>query len=162
MLAPMKWVMAHRPLPASTVSEALAAHAVYDADRKRPLLDEQIRDITFTFHGPLTAMLYGAGTEEAWENIAFSLNLTMALAEAGFGEQYLPRINEALAGVFAAQGRAARTGKWGFDGSTVQAVRDAFEVHAAQLEQASKNEVLAALATLRSSIAEGNVYREAA
>lgn len=151
-----------RPLPVSTVSEVCAALALYDADPRRPLSDDQVRDLGLNYRMAFRAMLNGGATEERWSICVCSLNIALVLAERGLGEEYIPRINEALAGAFRAKVRAGSIGSWGFDGPAIQAIKDAFDVHDEQLTLATKNETRAALHEVHRRADEGNVYQEAA
>lgn len=158
----MNWLPALRPQPASAVSFISLALAMYDNDPRRPMNDDQLTDLEVAYRMAFHGMLNGQATEENWCVCVCSLNIALVLAERGLGEEFVPRINDALEGAFRAKVRAGRSGKWGFDGVAIQAIKDAFEVHEEQLKLASKREVRDALHEVHRRADEGNVFKEAA
>lgn len=160
--APAKWMPILRNRPVSTVSYVLGVLVAYDADIRRPMTDEQIDALILGYRASLQAMLLGYGTEEHWATCVCSLNIAMILAEWDYGFEYLSDIITALDGVFRAKLRAQRTGKWGFDGPSMQAIKHAFDVHEEQLLHTSKEVNRDAIAEVHRRRHAGNVYMEAA
>lgn len=153
----------YKPRPVSKVGGLFAIRAAHEtAELKRPMSDEQITDLEVAYRLAFHDMLNGRATEENWCVCVCSLNIALVLAERGLGEEFIPRINEALEGAFRAKIRAARTGKWGFDGDAIQAIKDAYEVHEEQIKFTTKQEIRDALHEVHRRADEGNVFREAA
>jgi len=105
------------------------------------------------------------GSEECsrsnWDLLAQTCNVTLLLSEQGIGEEYLSDLNLAIRVLLAVQGRAACSGLWRIDGDEREAIELALRVHDAQLDVASRNDILQACRTLRSRVQEGLVFRAA-
>lgn len=157
-----KWHGAHRPHPVSTVAEVTTALTLYALDPRRPMSDEQIQELSVAFRLAFVQMLSGLASEEHWASCVCSLNIALVLAEWGLGEECIPEINQALEGAFRARVRARRTGKWGFDGPAIQAIKAAFDIHEQQLLYASKDQIRDSLQEVHKRADEGNVFFEAA
>lgn len=139
------------------------AHQVITAERMaRPLDKEQRTEISFAYRMAFDLILKGRGKESDWNTVVCSLNIAMVLAEAGFGREYQGQIIESLDGVFRAKERHAKTGKWGFDGPAITSIKTSYEVHEAQLEIVTGNEIMVARDEIARRVESGNVYRDAA
>lgn len=153
----------YRPRPVSLIGGIGAIAAQHDAAfMRQPMSDGQLTDLSLAFRLAFADMLAGRATEENWSMIACSLNIAVVLAERGYGEDCIPQINEALEGAFRAKLRAGRTGHWGFDGPAIQTIKNALEVHEAQLAAATKQELREVLLEVHRRIDEKNVFSEAA
>lgn len=159
---PAQWIAILRTRPVSAVSEVLAVLALYDADVHRPMIEDQRISLDIAYRMALTEMLTGAGSMDAWEVCVCSLNIAMVLCEWGYGREYLPDVITALQGAYRAKVRADRTGKWGFDGPAIQAIKNALDIHEAQLLYATKEVTSEAMREVRRRKSEGNSYQEAA
>ncbi|MBV8666713.1 MAG: hypothetical protein JO269_09535 [Burkholderiaceae bacterium] len=153
----------YRPRAVSAVGGLFAIQAKHDAASDAlPMTDDQIADLSIAFRLAFQAMLTGAADEQQWSTCVASLNIAMVLAERGIGPEYLPQFTAALDGAFRARIRATRTGKWGFDGDAIQAIKEAFSAHELQIEHATKQEIREALIEVRLRVDAGQVYQEAA
>lgn len=130
--------------------------------RTEPIPGSQQSDINVAYTVSLKNLVEGGGTDYDWANVVVSLNIAMILVEAGLGPEYEDDIVAALDGMFRMQLRAKRFGKWIFDGTALQAVNRALEVHEAQLELATHQQVIDAKQVMHQRISSGNVYKEAA
>lgn len=155
------WTPSRRPQPISAVR--MVGDVLDRISRNRGLpIDRQVRrELETDVWLCLSTMLAGHGNYEAWGVIVKNLNVAMLLTELGYGEEWLPRIKEAMAGAYRAQLREKRTGRWGFDGPAAAAIRDVLQVHQVQLEAASKAHVLEALQVMHERLAAGEVYADA-
>ena len=97
-------------------------------------------------------------SEIAWNNVTCSLNVAMLLCERGFGEEHLPLLIRALEGMFKAKQRGERTGRYRLDGDGLRAVKEALEVHDAQMLHVTPRDMIWADQELKKRMAEGNVY----
>lgn len=125
-------------------------------------LGEQAQTIGIATRMAMKDMEQGRGSEQVWAVVTLTLNYTLALAEMGFGDDRIDAIVPALDGAFRAKLRAAKTGKWGFDGPAIQAINHALDIHDAQLELATGEEVMAARQLVHASMKKGVVYKETA
>lgn len=154
---------AYRPRPVSQVGGLFAIGGQHvAAEDRRPMSNDQITDLEVAYRLAFHDMINGRATEENWCVCVCSLNIALVLAERGLGEEYIPALNTALEDAFRAKIRAGRTGKWGFDGDAIQAIKDAFAVHEEQIKLAMKQEIRDALHEVYRRADEGNVFREAA
>ena len=145
---------AYRPKPVSKTSW-------HEAFTKRQTLDDdQQTDLSVAYRLAFQQMVSGHADEENWCVVVLSLNIALVLAEWGIGEEYIDRINGALEGAFRAKIRAGRTGKWGFDGEAIQAIKDVFEIHEEQLKLASKHEITSSLQEVHRRADAGHVFTE--
>lgn len=154
----------YRPKPVSQIGGmgAIAAH-MEAAEMFDPMSGDQTTDLGVAYRMAFEQMLTGDACEEHWSTVVCSLNIAMVLAERGLGDEYLPRINDALEGAFRAKLRASRTGgTWRFDGEAIQAIKFAFEVHEEQLRLAAKHEVIGALHEVRRRVDIGHVIEAVA
>lgn len=130
---------------------------------QKPLDDEQIADLSIAFRVAFDNMLNGRGDETDLSTCVCSLNIAVVLAEWGTGEEYIPAIVKALGGAFRAVTRAEKTGAFGFDGDAITDIKWAYEIHEAQLECSTREELARAVREVRRRRDGGNVYtREAA
>ncbi|KVN83472.1 hypothetical protein [Burkholderia ubonensis] len=127
-----------------------------------PLDAEDQRDVAIAFGGSIDAISKGKGTAEHMQNLACMCNVSLVLAEHGFGPEYEQDVVAALDALFRMQLRFKRTGVWGFDPIGLAALRRAFDVHTAQVEIAGQGELMAAGNEVKMRIKEGDFYREAA
>lgn len=109
----------------------------------------------------MTTMLAGHGSYETWGVIVKNLNMAMILTEMGYGAEWAPYIRLAMDGAYRSKQRADRTGRWGLDGQAAAAIREALQVHTAQLERASKADLGEAMRQMYDRLATGNVYMDA-
>ncbi|MDR5825814.1 hypothetical protein [Caballeronia sp. LZ043] len=131
-------------------------------ERRTPMDKGQTTDLGIAYHVALDEMLKGRGTEEHWSTVVCALNITLVLAERGYGEELIGTVKQALDGAVRARDRARKCDRWGFDGDAMNDVRRAMELHDEQMRVATKAVVLAALAEVHRRIDAGHVFKEAA
>ena len=153
----------YTPRPVGTAGGLVAiARATMRRDEAVPLREDQTTDLGLAYWLSLEQLTKGDANEEAWSCVVCSLNIGMALCEAGIGDGYEPWLVKALDGAFRAKIRSARTGNFRLDGEAITAITDALHVHDDQMKVATRAEVTQAMNTVRRRIDEGHVYREAA
>ncbi|HEF4773682.1 TPA: hypothetical protein SAP42_005635 [Burkholderia multivorans] len=131
-------------------------------ERRTPMDGDQKTDLGIAYYMALNEMTNGRGTEEHWSTVACALNIALVIAETGPGLDSISIIRSALAGAVRARDRAARVGKWGFDGDALIDIRIALEIHDAQMATVSKAAILKALSEVHRRIDAGEVFKEAA
>lgn len=140
------------------------ARIAANAERRRdanPLTGDQLTDLGLAYRLSFQAMLNG-GSESAWHSLAASLNIALILVERGFGSEYEPQIKAAMQALMRTKYRQAQTGSWALDGDGIAALRDALDVHDAQVEVAERAEIRAAINEVYRRVDAGDVYAEAA
>ena len=103
-------------------------------------------------------MTRGAGSAESMDFIVTALNVAMVLAEMGFAPEYLELIVRAQEGAFRTVTRGLAGGRWAFNGADIALIREALDVHSAQLEVAAKRDIKGALAMVEHRKKIGVVY----
>ena len=132
------------------------------ADRKNPLTSDQSTDLGLAYRLAFDAMCTGHASEEHWAVVACSLNIAAALSNAEIGGEYQEAIDRALAGAFRSKLRASSGNGWGFDGEAMTAIKFALDVHDAQIEEASKQELVDAIAEVHRRANEGIIFKDEA
>lgn len=150
------WYPERRKRPATTVFLVIGERR--KTDHLFPMSDGDATELKTLNRQALVNMLTGHGSEEALSICASALNLALAMAETVLGEEWTGHINEALEGIFRAQVRGKRIGRWAFDGRYIGAIKQAFDVHEAQLEQATRAELIAGIGLVQQRLEEGNVF----
>lgn len=103
----------------------------------------------------------GKGRPEDLHTLGFASNLSLLLAEGGYGPECLDEIKAAQAALLEADERRERTGRIGFRGPGLTALRELLEVYQQQIEAATAGDVEAALDELNRRIDAGIVARDA-
>ena len=83
----------------------------------------------------LDAIVRGMGEINDWRVLTDTLNITEMMGNNGIGPEALPTCAEAQKALIQAKERYERTGKMGFDGPGIKAMRDLIEY--ADLQQSS-------------------------
>lgn len=107
--------------------------------------------------GALDAIVRGHGSLKEWQDLAALNNLTMTLAGQGVGPEALEAAQKAEAALIDAAARFQKTGRMGFTGPAIQAIRDVIEFHDLQRSSISRAEyeraIQLTLARIRSGYA---------
>lgn len=125
---------------------------------KAPLARQQLLDLAIGYHGALESLRTG-GREADAHTLAMASNVALMLCELGIGGEYIDGVKRAQDAIVAMLARAAKGGRYGFDGPGLAAVQAMLELHDAQLESPDCTEglLLAALAEIRKRMAAGQV-----
>jgi hypothetical protein len=124
-----------------------------------PLTGAQLTDLGAAYWLSFEQLRTGEATEEVWSCVVCALNIGLALAEQGIGDEFEQTLIAALEGAFRAKVRSARTGNFRLDGEAMRAIGEALHVHDAQMEIATRVEVTAAMRLVHDRIEQGNVYQ---
>lgn len=153
----------YKPRHAST-SGGLTAIAMCHArfENNSPLRGDQLTDLGVAYWVSLEQLRVGDASEDHWSCVVCALNISLIMAENGIGAEYERDIAKALDGAFRAKIRSAKSGNFRLDGDAMRDITNVIAIHDEQMKLASRNEVVAALATVRRRIDEGNVYERQA
>lgn len=86
-------------------------------------------------YAALDEIVHGRGTLDHWKTLTDLLNLSEMMAKLGIGVEVLEVCEKAQDALVKAGNRFEKTGKFGFDGPGIQAMRDLIEY--ADLQQSS-------------------------
>jgi hypothetical protein len=151
---------AYRPRGTANVGGLVAVARVHArAENRAPLNGDQLTDLGAAYWLSFDNLRKYDANEESWSCVVCALNIAMALAESGIGEEYEADIVKALDGAFRAKVRSAKTGTFRLDGEAMLAIEHALHIHDSQMELATRAEVTAAMELVRRRVDEGNVYR---
>ena len=92
-------------------------------------------------HSALTEITQGRGNRDQIDVLIDAMNMCEAYAVHGKGIDWIPEINQAQEAVFKMAKRGIEKGRFLFTGEEMKAVNLAMDVHDAQLEQSSVQEL---------------------
>lgn len=98
-----------------------------------PPSPEKATQVQVSYHWSMTNLTKGTGTIRDWQAISNSLNLTMVLAEMGWGENYIGQIREAMYALAAMRDRYKAGKPLRFTGPELQEINDALALHDEQV-----------------------------
>jgi hypothetical protein len=124
-----------------------------------PLTPSQLTDLGAAYWLSFEQLRTGDATEEAWSCVVCALNIGLALAEKGIGDEFEQTLVDALDGAFRAKVRSAKAGTFRLDGEAMRAIDEALHVHDAQMELATRDEVTAAMRLVHQRVVDGDVYQ---
>jgi len=108
----------------------------------------------------LNAMQYGVDvTTSDFTTLCDVINVSLLLTKRGIGREYLPELYKARDGMYRARCRYKETSRLGFDAEALTDIKEAFEVHQAQLEICTYKEFTDAFNTQDARIAKGETYK---
>jgi hypothetical protein len=109
------------------VAHAIAGAAITDRASLNKLRAKE--------YAALDEIVHGRGTLDHWKTLTDLLNLSEMMAKLGIGVEVLEVCEKAQDALVKAGNRFEKTGKFGFDGPGIQAMRDLIEY--ADLQQSS-------------------------
>lgn len=126
--------------------------------------ESQRRSIGCVYHTNLQALMQGGGTEQAWATIAGAINAALLLCERGYQSDAIgiDTVKRAQLALLRVQERAAKHGKWVFDGEGLQDVLDAVNLYDQQIAVAKRSDITAALAEVRRRYETGDYFQQEA
>lgn len=147
------------PRPVSTVFDACVLLSHHQTNPNQPMIGKDATDVASFYWTAFNNMLGPAASGDSWGILVASLNVAMVLAEMGYGAECVPELKLALDGAFRCWNRGVKTGRWGFDGPAIAAVREALHTHDAQIEHATRADIVLAMETIKERERKGLVYR---
>jgi len=125
-----------------------------------PLTDEQRAAVLIDYCCVIDAMTQGRGTAKHLATLVYAVNIALLLAEAGVGEEYGEMIYSAMAAVKRCSDRGEAHGHYGLDGLGIQALRDFYDLHEAQLKVALRDDINKAIAEFKRRADMGLKFQE--
>lgn len=112
-------------------------------------------------HSAMRTLVEGKGTKEEVKVVINALNVTEALADvrSDLGADWRQEIHAAIDALVAMARRGEETGRFVFRGPELTAINLAMEIHDAQLDQATVNEVAQAYKLIDKNMRSGKVIR---
>jgi hypothetical protein len=110
-------------------------------------------------HLAMTNITKGEGTKDDWQEVANALNLSVILAEMGYGQEYVPLIVEAQGSMVMVRDRLKATGKAILRGIEMRAINEALAVHDEQIDLATVKDIERALLAVEKALAQGNFVK---
>lgn len=105
-----------------------------------PITDAEAAPLETAVLSGLEEMRKGTATPNEWNSVARGINHAWTLAQHGIGQEALPVIAEAEAGMKRAEKRYKATGRLVLDGEGLNAVRLALELWGQQLRMSTVGE----------------------
>jgi len=137
------------------------AHLLVIQGAKSLSIQDQ-RDLFKSALSALNAMQYGINVSTSkFTTLCDVINVSLLLTESGIGREYLPELYKAREGLYRARCRYKEAGKLGFDAEALNDIKEAFEIHQAQLEICTYKEFADAFNTQDARIVKGDTYRGA-
>jgi hypothetical protein len=153
----------HRALSAAKRQTLLlTGNPIWRALNRAPIEQAEQIDLALAARAAFDEIVHGRGLDDHVDTIACVANVSLVLAERGFGPECEPKIIEAREAVMRIKARQQRGQRIGLDGPGAQALRDLMDTHEAQIEHAGRAELAAALIEVRQRAAQGHVMRVAA
>lgn len=125
----------------------------------RKLDDDQRFEISKTGWASMLVILKDpAATVDHWADLATTANLSLMLAEQGYGAEHeavIIRAQESLTRMYA---RGTEKNIWRLDGKGMQDITDMLHLHDLQCEHATNGDIQQALRTITDRIVNGNVF----
>ena len=122
-----------------------------------PLPAERIDEIAMLALSALESITTGHGTDDHVAGIALAVNMTSSLIRQGIGVEATEIVERAQTALLSADARCFKTGKWGFTGQELTAIRDLLDVHERLIAASSQLEIRRALEDIRERTARGEV-----
>jgi hypothetical protein len=110
-------------------------------------------------HFALKALRDGRGNDDAMARLGHALNVGLVLCELDVGAEYLPLMHSAQNALVVCATRSNAAGRWQVRDTEFKAICLGLEVHDAQLERASLEEVAAAEREISRRVACGDVIQ---
>ncbi|MGL4575106.1 MAG: hypothetical protein ACRCV9_09995 [Burkholderiaceae bacterium] len=120
---------------------------------------ESACELSLNAHAALVALTSGQGVGEHFDCLAQTVNISLTLAEAGYGSEALFVIKAAQNALMQMLERHARIGKWGLSGTGLTVLREALNVFDQQIEAATAADVLECIGEVFRRMDEREVLR---
>jgi hypothetical protein len=142
--------------------------------RPRPIIADPIRYVTAAvrpapeaaqlktkigIHMAMAKITKGEGDKDDWQEVANALNLSLILAEMGYGQEYVQTVVMGQAAMTLLRDRFKATGKAILRGEEMRAINEALEVHDGQIELATVKDIERAVYAVERELARGNFVK---
>lgn len=99
----------------------------------RPPSEDKAVQVKLGYHWAMKNLTQGKGTLADWQSVCNAMNLTMVLAEMGWGQDYIEQIRDAMHGLAAMRDRYKDGKPLLFTGPELRDLNFALEIHDAQV-----------------------------
>lgn len=123
----------------------------------KPLDGGQATDLGLGYRMALECLRSGHGQEAHVHTLACTSNISLVLAERGYGSDWIGQIKLAQDGIMRCFGRGKRTGKWGLDGEGITEITKMVALHDAQMKIALQRDIRAAIDEVHARMNRGDV-----
>jgi hypothetical protein len=121
-------------------------HSVFEVfSLKKPLEQDKSIDISLANHTAISAVKNGKGIEDDLHTLAFSVNMSLILAEMGHGTEFIEEIKESQFAMFRTIQRFKKIQKVGFSGEDMLAIQEIIGLVDEQIAIAPKEQILKAI-----------------
>jgi hypothetical protein len=139
---PTRW---QRTIAQNAVSRALRERKEAEARAgAMNLTDEALQDLGLAYHSAFEMMIKHGG-EEPFHTLAAAINIAGRFCEMGVGDEYADDVEAAIVALKRVRERALRTGRWALDGDAIKCITRALQIHDAQMESVSYDELRRAI-----------------
>lgn len=118
--------------------------AMLEESGKQILTDDALQDLGIAYHTAF-ALMRKQGGEDHFHTLAAAINIAGRFCEMGIGDEYQDDIQAAVQALVRVRERAMRLGKWALDGEGMKVLARALSIHDVQMENATYNELRAAI-----------------
>jgi hypothetical protein len=114
-------------------------------------------DLKIKNHGAMAALMQGRAAKTDIDTLISMINITEALYRMGFGEDYGDIVANALTALRDVGARGADTGKFILKASEIKALNEAMELHDAQMDVITLNDMDRAIALVTKEFERGKM-----
>lgn len=136
----------------------LAGNPVWRALNAKPITQPEQVDLALAARSAFDDIAHGRGVDDHVHTLACAANVSLVLAERGYGPECEDKIKDAQRALVRTQQRQAAGKGIGFDGPGAQALRDLLDTHEQQIEHAGRAEVSNALLEVHRRMRQGHVF----
>lgn len=123
----------------------------------RQLPEHQKIKVGIAYHLALEQLWIGKGNDSHMNQLAYSMNLAMALCELGVMGELLPSITAAQDALVRANWISRKEGRWTLNEAAYETICEALSAQDQQVATATAGELLAAEKIIKSRLASGDV-----
>ena len=135
-------------------------HSIFDVfAKKKPLEVGQSTDISLSNHMAISAARSGKGTEDDLHTLAFSVNMSLILAEMGYGNEFIEEIKESQIAMLRTIQRFKKLGRVGFSGEDMLSIQEIVGLLDEQIAMATKEQILKAIDEIKRRLKIGEVLQ---
>lgn len=134
----------HSSAPSSNLVNIVSS-PVWKALKTAPMAGSKQLDLNIDVHSAFEAITHGSGTLDDVNTLAHAANISLVLAERGFGNDLIPKIIEAQEGLMRILQRTHAGKSTAFDASGAEHMRNLISIHTQQIAMAGESETAQAL-----------------
>jgi hypothetical protein len=136
------WTPWRRPQPASAYGDICMDLWASMRNKDMPMTRDDYLQMVSYHRLAFENTLRGSASEESWGCLALASNIALVLAELGYGEDYIAMIQQGQDALLRAKERGEKSASWRLDGMGAKTIGDMLDVLDAQLEIATRAEIM--------------------